>query len=711
MNKQEIKNRINKLKAEINHQRYLYHVLDRQEISDAALDSLKHELYKLEQENPEFITPDSPTQRIGGEPLDKFQKVQHQTSMMSMEDAFSYADIADWQTRIERILGREPRDGYFCELKMDGLAVSLIYENGILVRAATRGDGQIGEDVTENIKTIESVPLHLEMEKFQKSNIKSQINSKSQIQNSKLTSYFSTTLEAGKLQANKLIARGRFEVRGEIFLSKKEFERLNQEQRTKNLPLYANPRNIAAGSIRQLDPKIAASRKLDFNIYEVVTDIGTQTHEENFQIAKMLGFKINPFCKSYSDIEQINQFFNQMQKKRTELPYQVDGIVIKINNLLERKKLGSVGKAYRWEIAYKWPAEQVTTILKDIIVQVGRTGTLTPVAVLEPVLVAGSTVSRATLHNADEIHRKDIRVGDTVILQKAGDVIPEVVEPLIRLRPLRQAQGKQAKVWQMPKKCPICHSDVIQKEGEVAYKCSNLKCFSVMRRRIIHFVSKTAFDIEGLGPKIVDQLINVGLVKSAVDMFKITQDDLLPLERFAEKSAENLFESIHNHKKISLERFIYALGIRMVGKELADDLAKQFGSLGKFRKAEFDQIDRMYGVAQKTANEISKWLENKGHQQFIDDLFSEGIMVTNYHSPISANKLQGKSFVVTGTLPTLTREDCHKKIIQYGGNVHTSITAKTDYLILGENPGGKLEKAKRLNVKIISESDFIKMIR
>jgi len=677
--KKEIQNRIEKLKKEINYQRYLYHVLDKQGISDEALDSLKHELYNLEQENPEFITSDSPTQRVGGRPLEKFSKINHEAPMMSMEDIFNNEELADWEARISRILGHTPSDGYFCEMKMDGLAVSLIYEDGILVQAATRGDGNTGEDVTSNIKTIESIPLNLKTE------------------NEKLK----TTIKNLKLNTNFKS----FEVRGEIYLSKKEFEKLNDEQNKKGLPLYANPRNIAAGSIRQLDSKITASRKLDFNIYEIVTDTGLKTHEENINLAMLLGFKVNKYASKITSIDKIEELFIKLQKEREKLPYQVDGIVVKVNDLLERKKLGSVGKAYRWEVAYKWPAEQVTTILKDIIVQVGRTGTLTPVAVLEPVKVAGSTVSRATLHNEDEIHRKDVRIGDTVILQKAGDVIPEVVEPLKRLRP------QSTKVWNMPKKCPVCGSTVERKYSEVAYKCTNLNCFSIMRRRIIHFVSKTAFDIEGMGPKIIDQLINVGLIKSAADIFKLTKEDLLPLERFAEKSADNIIESINGHKKVSLERFIYALGIRMVGKELADDLAKQFGMLEKFRQANFEELERMYGVAQKTAQEIDTWLKEEGHQKFIDDLLELGIVVENYHSPVASNKLGDKSFVVTGTLPTLTREDTHKKIIQYGGKVLTSVTSKTDYLIAGENAGSKLDRAKKLNIMIISEDEFIKMIK
>jgi DNA ligase (NAD+) len=697
MGKNEIKNRIEKLKNEINHHRYIYHVLDKQEISDEALDSLKHELYKLEQENPEFITSDSPTQRIGGKPLDKFVKVKHETSMMSMEDVFNMDEVLEWQKRVVKILGHEPIDGYFVELKMDGLAVSLIYENGMLVRGATRGDGTVGEEVTSNIKTIESIPLSL---KSQIPSTKSQINSK-QIQNYN----FQNPNKLKSQEANKLIASGRFEVRGEIYLSKKEFDRLNKEQIEKGLPPYANPRNIAAGSIRQLDSKVTASRKLDFNIYEVVGDFGATSHEENFQIAQKIGFKINPNAKKISKIDEVENIFKLWQKDRNKLPYQVDGVVIKVNNLAERKKLGLVGKAYRWEVAYKWPAEQVTTILKDIIVQIGRTGVLTPVAILEPATVAGSVVSRATLHNEDEIHRKDIRIGDTVILQKAGDVIPEIVQPLINLRP------ENAKIWNMPKICPMCSGPVIKLDGEVAYRCTKKDCFAVLRRQIMHFVSKGAFDIEGLGPKIVDQLLNSDLIKSPADLFKLEKGDLEPLERFAEKSSQNLFNSIEKSKKISLEKFIYALGIRHVGKEMATDLSAQFGSLQNLLKADYEEIENMYGVAKITAKEIFDWLRNEKSTELVNDLIGVGIIVSEYHSPVKTNKLDAKFFVVTGTLPTLTREDAHKKIIQFGGNVLLAVTSKTDYLIAGENAGSKLDKAKNLGVKIISEKEFLEMIK
>ncbi len=679
MDKIAIKKRIQKLKEEINYHRYLYHVLDKQEISDEALDSLKHELYELEQESPEFITLDSPTQRIGGLPLAKFKKVKHQTKMMSMEDVFTYQELLDWEKRITKILGHKPKE-YFCELKMDGLAVSLVYEKGILVQAATRGDGTIGEDVTQNIKTIESIPL----------NLKTQI------------SKFKTIDK--NLKLNKALDY-RFEVRGEIYISKKEFERLNREQDRRGLPRYANPRNIAAGSIRQLDSKITASRKLDFNIYEINTDIGTKTHAENFIVAKQLGFKINSHVEVIEKITDAENIYKGWQEKRSSLPYQVDGVVVKVNDLAGRKKLGSIGKAYRWEIAYKWQSEQATTTINNIIIQVGRTGALTPVAVLKPVSVAGSTISRATLHNEDEIKRKDIRIGDTVVIQKAGDVIPEVVEPLKRMRP------KNAKKFIMPRKCPVCGSPVWKVDNGAIYRCSNSNCYAVMYHRIIHFASKKAFDIDGLGVKIIKQLIEEGLIRSAVDIFYLKQVDLIHLERFAEKSAENIYEAIQKSKKIHLEKFIYSLSIPLVGEEMAKDLAAQFGSLDKLRYAKYEEINRLYRVAEKTAKGISDWLKDNGHQKFIDQLLEVGIDVLDYHSPISVNKLNGQSFIVTGTLPTLTREEVHKRIIQYGGTVQTSVTSKTNYLIVGENAGSKLDKAKKYGTKIISEKEFLGMIK
>lgn len=674
MNKTEAKKRIDKLTDEINYHSYRYHALDKPDISDEAWDSMKKELKDLEKRYPHLVRDDSPHKRVGSKPLDKFEKVRHKIRMMSMDDAFEYSEVLDWEKRISKLLARKP-DGYFAELKMDGLAVSLIYENGKFVRAVTRGDGRVGEDVTQNVRTIREIPLRLITNKLKNEKTKKQIEN------------------------------GRFEVRGEIYLTKSEFEKINKKREKENLPLYANPRNLSAGTIRQLDPKIPAKRNLRFNIYEITTDIGTKYHSENFKLASKLGFRVNKYAEKFNNISHIEKLFQGWQKRRNKLAYQVDGIVVKIDNLKERTRLGSVGKSYRWEIAYKWPAEQSTTVVKDILVQVGRTGALTPVAVLEPVLVAGSTVSRATLHNEDEVIKKDVRVGDTVIIQKAGDVIPEVVEVMKRMR------AKNAKKFSMPKKCPICSTKIVRPEGEAIHRCPNPNCQAKMRRRIIHFVSKKAFDIDGLGKKIVDQLIDEGLVKSAVDIFKLKIGDLEPLERFAEKASENLYDAIQISKEISLPRFIYALGIRSVGEEMAEDLAKQFGTFEKLRKAKYEEIRRMYGVADKTAKEICDWLSNNGHQKFIDDLLEVGIKVKKYHSPIKTNKLKGQSFVVTGTLQGMSREDAHKKIIQYGGNVNSSVSAKTDYLVAGENPGSKLEKARRNGVRIINEKKFLEMMK
>lgn len=667
MNKEQAKERIEKLRKEIEKIRYAYHVLDKQIVPDSIKDSLQHELFKLEQQYPEFVTSDSPTQRVGGQPLSKFVKVRHETPMLSMEDVFDYAELTDWETRIIRIIGQK-LNGYYCEQKMDGLAISLLYKNGILVQATTRGDGITGEDVTQNIKTVESIPLKLSQ------------NTKYQIPHT-------------------------LEVRGEVFLPKKAFEKINEAQKKKNQPLFANPRNAAAGSIRQLDPKITASRHLDFLPYGLKNPPNIKTQEEIYQFLSKLGFKVNKhnnFCKNLEDVEK---FHKHWMVARKNLPYITDGVVVKVNDLSLQKRLGYIGKAYRWEIAYKFPAEQVTTIIKDIIVQVGRTGALTPVAVLEPVLVAGSIVSRATLHNEDEVHKKDVRVGDTVILQKAGDVIPEVVRVLINLRP------KKTTIFHMPKICPACGGPVIRQTGEAIHRCINKRCFAVIRRELDHFVSKTAFNIVGLGPKIIDQLLDNNLVKFPTDLFKLEPGDLEPLERFAEKSAQNIYQSIQASKDIELDRFIYSLGIRMVGTELAQDLAAQFGTIDKFIHASYENLNKMYGVAEKTAQYIFDWLKNEKNIKLIYELQSLGVKIHNYHSPVKANKLNNQSFVVTGTLSALTREGAHKKIIQYGGLVHSSVSAKTNYVIAGENPGSKFEQAKKYSIKIITEKQFLDLLK
>lgn len=672
MNKNEAKKRIEKLKKEIDEIRYSYHVLDKEIVSDAVKDSLQHELFKLEQEYPEFITSDSPSQRVGGQPLDKFVKVMHESPMLSMEDVFLYDELKDWEERIQKIVPNAKLT-YFAEQKMDGLALSLIYINGVLHQAATRGDGKIGEDVTKNVKTIESIPLKLNTELLTKDELTFLLNNK-------------------------------IEIRGEVFLPKKEFEKLNEFSSKKDGTKFANPRNAAAGSMRQLDPRITAKRHLDFLPYGIYSSLKIKTQAELYDFASKIGFKTNKYNKKCISLKEVEKFHEYWSKAKTKLPYLTDGVVVKVNDIETQKRLGFVGKAYRWEIAYKFPAEQATTIVRDIIVQVGRTGALTPVAVLDPVLVAGSTVSRATLHNEDEVLRKDIRIGDTVVIQKAGDVIPEVVQSLKNLRP------DNAKLFHMPQTCPICGGKVIRKEGEAIHRCADTNCSVRVRRNLGHFVSKGAFDIEGLGPKIIESLFENNLVKSPVDLFKLIPGDLQPLERFAEKSASNLYNAIEKSKTISLDRFIYALGIRMVGKEMSEDLAAQFGTIQKVMDAKYEEIERMYGVAEKTASAFYDWIHDEKNLKLINDLQVVGVKILPYTSLVKANKLNGKSFVVTGTLPTISRDDMHKKIIQYGGDVNTSVTSKTGYLIAGENAGSKLEKAKKFGTKIISEKEFMELI-
>jgi len=541
MNKQEAKKRIEKLRREINHHRYLYHVLDKIEISDAALDSLKNELEKLEQQYPDLITSDSPTQRVGGKALEKFRKVEHFLPMVSLHDAFSEEEMRDWEERIQKLVPGKKLD-YYAELKMDGLAVSLIYENGIFVRGATRGDGKIGEDVTNNLKTIEAIPLKLEL----------------------------------KTISNKPLAISRIEVRGEVIMTKKVFEELNKKYKKEGKPLLANPRNAAAGSVRQLNPEITAERKLDCYIYGLASDSGQKTHEQEHLIAKNLGFKTIKFNKYCRNLGEVVEFHNYWVKHKENLPYYCDGVVVTVNNLFLHEKLGVVGKGPRYIMAYKFAGEEATTIVEDIVVQVGRTGALTPVAHLKPVPVGGVTISRATLHNENEIERLGLKIGDTVIVRRAGEVIPDIVKVLPKLR-----TGKE-KSFHMPKKCPICESDVERREisdkkgVSAAYYCVNKNCFAQNRRRLAHFASKGAMDIVGLGPKIIDLLIKEGLASSPADFYELKEGDLVPLERFAEKSAANLIEAIDKSKKISLAKFIYALGILHVGEETADLLAKEF---------------------------------------------------------------------------------------------------------------------------------------
>jgi len=688
MTKSEARKRIEKLKKLINYHRYLYHVLDRQEISEAALDSLKKELFDLEQKYPEFRTPDSPTQRVGGKPLEKFEKVHHPQPMLSFNDAFSEKDMKDWEERIKKLLTKEEIEKleYFCELKFDGLAIELIYENGILKTGATRGDGIIGEDVTQNLKTIEAIPLRLR----DKQDVRKDLEKEG----------LKEVAETLKKQGLKKVV-----ARGEALISKKEFERINKMQEKKGLPKYANPRNIAAGSIRQLDPKITASRHLDAYLYDLVSDFGQKTHGGEHKILKILGFKIHKDSKLCRNLKEVFEFHEFWQKNRESLPFEIDGIVVQVNDNEIFEKLGVVGKAPRGAIAYKFPLKQAETIIENIKVQVGRTGAITPVAYLKPVEVGGVKITRATLHNEDEIKRLGVRIGDTVIVGRAGDVIPEVIEVLKELR-----TGKERK-FKMPKNCPVCGRKLVKPEGEAIWRCPNPDCSARQRRYLYHFVSKGAFDIEGLGPKIINQLLNENLINDPGDIFELKEGDLIPLERFAEKSAKNLIEAIQSKKEISLGRFIYALGIQGVGEETAQDLAEYFGSLEKLKSANLQDLLRIKDIGPQTANSICSFFQKKRNLRLIERLKKAGVKIITPQKPKEFRRLAGKTFVFTGSLKTYSREEAKEKVRELGGEVSESVSKKIDFLVVGENPGSKLQKAKKLGIKIIGEKEFLAMIK
>ncbi|RJQ35422.1 NAD-dependent DNA ligase LigA [Candidatus Parcubacteria bacterium] len=663
MSKNEAKKRIEKLISEINHHRYLYHVLDRQEISDSALDSLKHELEDLEKQFPDLLRQDSPSQRVGGQALDKFVKVKHSSRILSLVDAFKFSDLSDWQEKNEKLLGQKIK-GYYIELKLDGLTVVLTYKNGVLWRAATRGDGQIGEEVTNNIKTIESIPLALK------------------------------SLAGSKIP--EIV-----ELRGEVVMNKDVFNRINKEQIKKGLSPFANPRNVAAGSIRQLDPKIAASRQLDYIPFEIISDLGQKTHEESHQLLSQLGFKVSPNNQYCRDLTEVEKYLKKWTEKRKSLPYWTDGSVVVVNDVSQEKALGHIGKAERWMIAYKFPAEQVTTKVLDIEVQVGRTGALTPVAILQPVAVAGTTVSRATLHNQDEIERLGVRIGDTVIIQKAGDIIPDIVAVLVKLR-----SGAEKK-FNFPKKCPACNSEVIKKAGEVAHYCTNKKCYAQNIESMIHFVSKKGFNIDGLGDSIVAQLIDKGLVLSPADIFSLKTGDLEPLEGFADKKIANLLAAIAQSKNINFSNFIYALGIRHVGEETAIVLARHFTSLVKLRLATQEELENLMDIGPEVAKSIVAWfLENK---KLLDDLLAQGIKINNNQE--TSGKLAGKTFLFTGSI-NISRDQAKGMVRNAGGKMVSSVGPSLDYLVVGEDPGSKLIKAKEYkNIKIIDEEQFIKLLK
>ncbi len=675
MTKDEAKKRIEKLKELINRHRYLYHVMDKQEISDEAFDSLKHELLKLETEYPEFVTPDSPTQRVGGKPLDKFKKVEHSLPMLSIEDIFSEDELKDWENYIKK-LEKKNEFEYFIEPKIDGFAITLIYENGVFLIGATRGSGLVGEDVSMNLKTISSIPLRLEIRgKFPNDRIEKRVKG--------------------------LINKGRIEIRGEIYMEKADFADFNKKMIEKGEAPYANPRNLAAGSIRQLDPKLAASRPLKFLGYDIVSDMGQTKHSEEHQILASLGFK-SAAGKVFSRLSDIVYFWKDIAKKRTNLAFQIDGVVISVNDNAIFQKLGVAGKSPRGIRAFKFSPKQNTTKILDVKFQVGRTGAITPVAVLSPVQIEGVTITRATLHNEDEIKRLGVKIGDTVIVERAGDVIPAVSKAISDLR-----TGKEKEII-FPRVCPTCKTELKKEAIEAVWRCPNRNCPSRKRGNLYHFVSRKAFDIEGLGSQIINQLADQGLINNPADIFELEEGDLMPLERFAEKSSNNLVEAIQRSKEIPLARFIFSLGIRHIGEETAHDLANHFCNIDNLKKSGKEELERIPGIGEKVAESLYDWLQLKNNIQLVDNLQRVGIKIIPPQK--TGKKLDGKTFVLTGSLKNITRSEAERKIRLLGGEISNSVSKRTNYVVLGEKPGLKLEKAEKLGVKIIGEKEFLSLL-
>lgn len=686
----EVVARLKKLKETVERHRYLYHVLDREEISAEALDSLKNELCEIEKKYPALLTPDSPSQRVAGEPSAQFKKVVHRVAQWSFNDAFTEDDILAFDERVRKNLKLNPPElpEYTCELKIDGLKIVLEYEKGTLKTAATRGDGKVGEDVTANVRTIESVPL-------------------------KLTEPIDAVAE------------------GEVWLSKSQLKKINDEREKQGESPFANPRNAAAGSIRQLDPKIVAVRQLDTFIYDLsfFSEPLPQTQFDELKLLQKLGFKVNKHFTLCKNINEVVAFWKEWEKKSRREDYQLDGIVVKVNQKKYQDALGFTGKAPRFAIAFKFAPEQVTTVVEDIRLQIGRTGVLTPVAHLRPVSVAGSVVSRATLHNEDEIKRLDVRVGDTVVIQKAGDVIPDIVKVLIEMR-----TGKE-KPFIFPTVVPECGGDgrIERVPGQVAYRCVSKNSVAQHKRKLYHFVSKHAFDIDRLGPKIIDVLIEHSLISDAADIFALKRGDLLSLPRFAEKSVDNLLESIERARKVTLARFIVGLSIPQVGEETAEDIAGHFKTLEAIRRVSKEALESLDGVGPIVAESIYAWFRDKNNKNLTDKLVREvkiekmtraggatgvanaggtaGATGTISATGMGKNvSLAGKSFVLTGSLSAMSRDEAKKRIKARGGSVSSAVSSKTSFLVAGAEPGSKLEKATELGVAVLSESEFLNML-
>ena len=659
MNKNEAKKKIEKLRDEINYHNRKYYIENNPEISDYEFDKLLKELEEFESKFPDLITPDSPTQRVGEKPLEEFKTVEHKVPMLSLANTYTYDELRDFDERVKKHVENVE---YVVEPKIDGAGVALLYENGIFIRGATRGDGFRGDDITQNLKTIHSIPLKI----------------------------------------NEKILKN-VEVRGEVYMPIDGFKKYNKKQEKEGGIIFANPRNAAAGSLRQLDSKIVSERPLDIFIYVIsFSDKDLKTHKKSIEVLKKAGFRTNPLTKKVENIEEAINHCKELEKKRENLNYEVDGAVIKVNSLKKQKILGSTSKNPRWAISYKFAAKQSTTTLIDITIQVGRTGALTPVAILEPVEVGGVTVSRATLHNFDEIKRKDIRIGDSVLVERSGDVIPQVVKSIKNKRTGKEKRKK------IPKKCPVCGSEILKTEGEVAVRCPNKLCPARLKWRVKYFASRDAMDIDHLGESTIDKLIEKGFIDNIADLYSIKLENILELEGFKDKSAQNLIESIEKSKKQDLSRLFYGLGIRFVGKYASQLLASKYNSIDKLSNATAEELKEIDGLGEKTAEAIVTFFSTQENLLLIKRL--EKIGIKTKEKKKEGLLFEGKKFVFTGALTKLSRPDASDLIKKKGGIVSSSISKNIDYVIVGENPGSKFEKAKKLNLKMIDENEFNELV-
>jgi DNA ligase (NAD+) len=666
----DVEKKIESLREKIRRHEYLYYVVDNPEISDAEFDKLMQQLKDLEAEHPALITADSPSQRVGGKPREGFVKVRHSSPMLSLDNTYSEDELRNWERRVHELSGRKDVD-YVCELKLDGMSLALIYEDGKLARGITRGDGSVGEDVTLNVRTVRSIPLSIPKEKLKKAGIPPE-----------------------------------FEVRGELLMPTAAFKKVNEERERKGLATFANPRNFTAGTVRQLDANVTAERRMDYFPYILLENGRTyfDRHSKTLDALDAAGFKVNPNRKLVHDIDEAWEFVRQWEAKRESLPYEIDGIVIKVDRTALQDELGFTGKAPRWAIAYKYAARAGITKLEDIRVQVGRTGKLTPVAMLAPVSIGGTTVRNATLHNMDEIERLGVKIGDWVQVERGGDVIPKVAKVIED-----KDHPRGHKVFQMPENCPVCGTKVVRTEGEVDYRCVNANCPAKLQGTILHFASRGVMNIDGMGDALVSQLTESGLVKSVADIYKLTKKDLLGLERFADKSAQNIIDEIERSKKLPLERVIYGLGIRMVGERTAQFLAEHFGSMEALESAGIEELQNVNEVGPRIAESIAEFFGIAANRKLVSRLREAGLTLTGQKKE-RGTKLAGKTFVLTGTLAHFSRDEAKKMIEDAGGKVTGSVSKKTDYVVAGADAGSKLDKAKELGVEVVDEKGLERLL-